>query len=129
MQPRFARGNAASARQAGRAAAKSDHGALSATLDAGCRSTLRDSETGHRLRYWDGSTLGCAGATNLRLRSLNRLAGCAPEAADQSNSGEQPDDPFRRIPLPRFYAVAIIVLKFVVIVVIAFPESEQCHEE
>ena len=97
-------------------------------LDAGT-STLRDSQTGHRLRYCDRFTFGGARAANLRLRSFNRLAGCAPEVADEPNSGEQPDDPFRRIPLPRFYAVAIIVLKFVVIVVIAFPESEQCHQK
>ena len=65
----------------------------------------------------------------MRLRSLNRLAGCAPEAAGQSDFGEEPDDPFRRIPLPRFYSVAIIMLKFMVIVVIAFPEREQRHEK
>jgi len=35
VQPRFTRGNATSARQAGSAAAKSDYGALRPTLGAG----------------------------------------------------------------------------------------------
>ena len=36
---------------------------------------------------------------------------------------------FRRIPLPRFYSVAIIVLKFMVIVVIASPKVSSAMEE
>ena len=43
----------------------------------------------------------------------------------QADFGERPDYPLRRVELPGLYAVAIVVLKFVVIVVIAFAESHE----
>src|SRR5260370_27267738 len=53
----------------------------------------------------------------------------AAETAGQSELRQSPDQPFGRIPLPRLHAVAVIVLKFVVIIVIAFAESEYRHQE
>src|ERR1700745_4310126 len=52
----------------------------------------------------------------------------APQTAGQSELRQSPDQPFGRIPLPRLHAVAVIVLKFVVIIVIAFAESEYRHQ-
>src|SRR4030095_6316840 len=37
--------------------------------------------------------------------------------------------PFCRIPLPRLHAVTIVVLKFMVIIVIAFAKRKQRHEK
>src|SRR5437667_11068745 len=53
----------------------------------------------------------------------------AAETAGQSELRQSPDQPFGRIPLPRLHAIAVIVLKFVVIIVIAFAESEYRHQK
>src|SRR6266446_2428351 len=53
----------------------------------------------------------------------------AAETAGQSELRQSPDQPFGRVPLPRFHAVAVIVLKFVVIIVIALAESEYRHQK
>src|SRR5436309_11729935 len=53
----------------------------------------------------------------------------AAETACQSELRQSPAQPFGRIPLPRLHAIAVIVLKFVVIIVIAFAESEYRHQK
>src|SRR5260370_6957988 len=53
----------------------------------------------------------------------------AAETAGQSELRQSPDQPFGRIPLPRLHAVAVIVLKFVMIIVIALAESEYRHQK
>src|SRR6266705_6900623 len=53
----------------------------------------------------------------------------AAETAGQAQLRQSPDQPFGRVPLPRLHAVAVIVLKFVVIIVIAFAESEYRHQK
>jgi len=72
---------------------------------------------------WTGFSL-CA-----RLRDLNRLARDATQIAGEAELRQDPNQPFRWIPLPRFHSVTVIVLKFVMIVVIALAERKQCHEE
>src|SRR5260370_34613985 len=52
----------------------------------------------------------------------------AAETAGQSELRQSPDQPFGRIPLPRLHAVAVIVLKFVMIIVLALAESEYRHQ-
>lgn len=64
-----------------------------------------------------------------RLRDLNRLARDATKIPGEAELRQDPNQPFRWIPLPRFHTVTVIVLKFVMIVVIALAEREQCHEE
>ncbi len=52
----------------------------------------------------------------------------AAEAIDEAELGERPDGPLARIPLPWLHAIAVVVLELVVIVVIAFAESEEGHD-
>src|SRR5262249_54374173 len=65
-----------------------------------------------------------------RLRDLclslaNFLRRSAPKIAGEAEFRERPNDPFGWIDIPEAHAVAIVVLKFVMIVVIAFPQREQ----
>src|SRR5438046_4414406 len=60
---------------------------------------------------------------------MNCFGRNAAETAGQSELRQSPDQPFGRIPLPRLHAIAVIVLKFVVIIVIAFAESEYRHQK
>src|SRR5260370_3497261 len=60
---------------------------------------------------------------------MNRFRWNAAETARQSELRQSPDQPFGRVPLPRLHAVAVIVLKFVMIIVIAFAESEYRHQK
>src|SRR5206468_12336063 len=60
---------------------------------------------------------------------MNCFGRNAAETAGQSELRQSPDQPFGRVPLPRLHAVAVIVLKFVVIIVIAFAESEYRHQK
>ena len=57
------------------------------------------------------------------------LRGDAAKMRGDSQFGKDPDEPFRRVPLPRFHPVAVIVLKFVVIVVVALAQSEEREKE
>src|SRR5882762_9409456 len=56
------------------------------------------------------------------------FGGNSAELADQANLGQNPDNPFRRIDLPGFHSVPIVMLKFVVIVMIPFAEGKDCEE-
>jgi hypothetical protein len=47
---------------------------------------------------------------------------------DQANLGQNPDYPFRRIDLPGFYSIPVVVLKLVVIVMIPFAEGKNGEE-
>src|ERR1700730_9293381 len=53
----------------------------------------------------------------------------AAQTAGQTELRQSPDQPFGRVPLPWFYPVAIVVLKFVMIIVVALAESEYCHQK
>ena len=57
------------------------------------------------------------------------LRGDAAEMRGDSQLGQHPDEPLGRIPLPRLYAVAVIVLKFVVIIVVALAQGEEGEKE
>jgi hypothetical protein len=48
-----------------------------------------------------------------------------PQMIRQADFGERPDYPLRRVELPWLYAIAIVVLKLVVIVVIAFAKRHE----
>lgn len=63
------------------------------------------------------------------LGRLYHFSGHAPQIPDDAQFRKCPDDPFRRIELPRLHAVAVVVLKFVVIVVIALAEREKSQQE
>ena len=78
-----------------------------------------------------------AGIGERRLESTLRFGelcqhdlfgGNSAELADQANLGQSPDNPFRRIDLPGFHSVPIVMLKFVVIVMIPFAEGKDCEE-
>ncbi len=48
--------------------------------------------------------------------------------ADEANLGQNPDDPFRRIDLPGFHSIPVVMLKLVMIVMIPFAEGKDCEE-
>ena len=63
------------------------------------------------------------------LRRGNCFLGHAAKTGRQSELRENPDQPLGWVPLPRFHAIAIIVLKFVMIIVIALAKGKQRHEK
>src|SRR5207244_11506720 len=65
----------------------------------------------------------------LRLFEVNCFRRHATETTRQTELRQSPDQPFGRVPLPRLYAVAVIVLKFVMIIVIALAEREHRHQQ
>jgi hypothetical protein len=56
------------------------------------------------------------------------FGGNSAKLADQANLGQNPDHPFRRIDLPGFYSIPVVMLKLVVIVMITFAEGKDCEE-
>src|SRR5207248_7029695 len=60
---------------------------------------------------------------------LDLIGGNAAQVLREPQFRERPDDPLGRIELPWFYSIAIVVLKLMVIVMIAFAESEEGQEE
>src|ERR1700693_1023222 len=67
----------------------------------------------------------------LRLGELckhNFLCRDAAKFADETEPGQDPDDPFRRVDLPGFHSIPVIMLKLVVVVVIPFAEGNDCEE-
>jgi hypothetical protein len=60
---------------------------------------------------------------------VNSFLRDSAQTTRQAELRQNPDQPFRRIPLPRLHAITIVVLKFVVIIVIAFAEGEQRQEK
>ncbi len=82
-----------------------------------------------------GSGGGCGGDFVLegalglaKLREEDGVRGDLPEIAGEAQFVEGPDGPLGGIELPRLYAVAVIVLKLVVIIVIALAEGDQSHD-
>jgi len=49
--------------------------------------------------------------------------GNSAKLADETNLGHDPDDPFRRIDLPGFHSIPVVMLKLVVIVMIPLTEA------
>ena len=45
----------------------------------------------------------------------------------EAQLAQQPDGPFGWVELPGFHAVPVVVLKFMMIIMIAFTESEERH--
>ena len=56
------------------------------------------------------------------LSTENRLGRHTPQLLGQAHFGQCPDDPLRRIKLPGLYAIAIVVRKLMVIVMVALAE-------
>ena len=54
--------------------------------------------------------------------------GNSAKLADEADLGQNPDDPFRRIDLPGFHSIPIVMLKLVVIVMIPFADGKDCEE-
>jgi hypothetical protein len=54
--------------------------------------------------------------------------GNSAKLTDEADLRQNPDDPFRRIDLPGFYSIPVVVLKLVVIVMIPFTEGKDCEE-
>ena len=69
------------------------------------------------------------GRRNSGLGRSNRLRRGFSEVAGQPGFGEEPDYPLRGIPLPGFNSVAVVVLKFMMIIVITFSEGKDRHQE
>jgi len=65
---------------------------------------------------------------HVRFARGNQFRPRAPQTARQSNLRETPNQPFRRVPLPRLHSVTIIVLKRVVIIMVTFAEGKQRHQ-
>ena len=63
------------------------------------------------------------------FRGLDLLCGNAAQIPSQPEFRKGPNDPLGRIDLPWFYSVAVVMLKLMVIVVIAFAESEEGQEK
>ena len=85
--------------------------------------------SGSRLvEAWPGE---CCLEQALRFGQLCKedfLLGNTAKFADQAEPGEGPDEPFRRVDLPRLHAVAVIVLKLVMIVVVPLAEGHDRHQ-
>ena len=62
------------------------------------------------------------------MRLAHLFRGDATKISGQSDFREGPDDPLCRIEFPRLHSVAVVVLKFVVIIMVAFAESEEREE-
>ena len=60
---------------------------------------------------------------------LDLIGGDAAQVLREPQFRERPDDPLGRIELPWLYSIAVVVLKLMVIVVIAFAESEEGQEK
>jgi hypothetical protein len=56
------------------------------------------------------------------------LPGNTAKLADQAELGEGPDEPLGGVELPRLHAVAVIVLKLVMIVMVALAEGNDRHK-
>src|SRR5215475_5818552 len=67
--------------------------------------------------------------SHLRLARGNQFRPRAAQTARQSDPGETPNQPFRRVPIPWLHSVTIIVLKLVMIIVVAFAQGKQRHEK
>src|SRR6476469_10039125 len=67
--------------------------------------------------------------SHVRLARGNQFRLRAAQTARQSDLGESPNQPFRRVPLPWLHSVTIIVLKLVVIIMVAFAQGKQRHEK
>ena len=52
------------------------------------------------------------------------FCGDSAQVTDEADLGKDPDDPFRRIDLPGFNSIPVVVLKLVMIVMIPFAESK-----
>jgi hypothetical protein len=81
-----------------------------------------------RVEAWPGE---CCLKPALRFGELCKedfFLGDAAQFADQTETGEGPDQPFGRVDLPRLHAVAIIMLKLVVIIMVPLAEGHDRHE-
>ena len=58
-----------------------------------------------------------------QLCQYDLFRGDSAKLADEADLGKGPDDPFRRIDLPGFHSVPVVMLKLVMIVMIPFAES------
>ena len=85
--------------------------------------------SGSRLvEAWPGE---CCLEPALRFGELckeDSLLGNAAQFADQAETGEGPDQPLGRVDLPGLHAVAVIVLKLVMIVVVPLAEGHDRHQ-
>ena len=67
--------------------------------------------------------------SGLLLRGLNLICRNAAQISNKSQFGQRPDEPLGRVKLPWLHSVAVVVLKFVVVVVIAFAHGKKSKEE
>src|SRR5439155_12090391 len=65
----------------------------------------------------------------LFLRGSDLVRRDAAQTSDEPQLRQGPDDPFRRVKLPRLHPVSVIVLELVVIIMVALAESEEGEEE
>src|SRR5258707_14489400 len=73
----------------------------------------------------------CCVESTLRFGELcqhDLFRGNSAKLADEAYLGHGPDDPFRRIDLPGFHSIPVVMLKLVVIVMISFAEGKDCEE-
>jgi hypothetical protein len=95
------------------------------------------SQTTAGTRDVSGGAFGEAGVGEGCLESTLRFGefcqhdlfrGNSAKLVDQASLGQNPDYPFRRIDLPGFYSIPVVVLKLVVIVMIPFAEGKNGEE-
>ena len=63
-----------------------------------------------------------------KLGKKDGLGGYLPEISGETQFIEDPNDPLGGIELPRFDPVAVVVLKFVVIVMVPLAECDERHD-
>ena len=63
------------------------------------------------------------------LRGLNLICRNAAQISNKSYFRQRPDEPLGRVKLPWLHSVTVVVLKFVLVVVIAFAHGEKGEKE
>ena len=67
--------------------------------------------------------------SGLSLRVLNLICRNAAQISNKFKFGQRPDEPFGRVELPWLHSITVVMLKFVVVVVIAFAHGEKGEQE
>ena len=67
--------------------------------------------------------------SGLLLRGLNLSCRNAAQISNKFKFGQCPDEPLGRVELPWLHSITIVMLKFVVVVVIAFAHGEKSEQE
>src|ERR1700745_1129497 len=84
-----------------------------------------------------GGGLGQSGAVQVGLKPVlgfgqfgknNFFGRNTAQLSSEAEFGQRPDQPLCRVDLPRLYAVAVVMLKFVMIIMVPFAQGHDRHE-